>query len=116
MMYFEKRPWGSFEILAEGKTYKIKKIIVNPGMQLSLQSHSDRNESWEILSGEGLLTLDGYQIDMKKDDSIKIYAEQKHRIKNISAEHDLIFIEVQTGDCDELDIKRYDDDWNRHLT
>ena len=46
-----KKPWGSFEIINEGKKHIVKKIIVKPGGQLSLQSHKDRSEHWVIAEG-----------------------------------------------------------------
>jgi mannose-6-phosphate isomerase-like protein (cupin superfamily) len=36
----ETRPWGAFQILDEGPGFKVKRITVNPGGRLSLQSHS----------------------------------------------------------------------------
>ena len=49
----ETRPWGTYEILLEDKNCKVKKIIVQPGQKLSLQSHEKRNEFWSIIEGEG---------------------------------------------------------------
>ena len=34
----EERPWGSYEILLEESTYKVKRITVKSGGELSLQS------------------------------------------------------------------------------
>ncbi|MEE8434529.1 MAG: sugar phosphate nucleotidyltransferase, partial [bacterium] len=33
------RPWGAYEVLAEGPGYKVKVLTVNPGQKLSLQMH-----------------------------------------------------------------------------
>ena len=33
------RPWGSYEVIKSSGNYKIKRIIVEPGHRLSLQSH-----------------------------------------------------------------------------
>lgn len=108
------KPWGFEKVLVVAVDYKIKEITVKPGARLSYQSHEDRNENWTLIAGEGLLTLDGYELSMKKDDFIQIFAEQKHRIKNTSAEHDLVFVEIQTGDyCGDDDIRRWEDDFGR---
>ena len=42
------KPWGSFEILDNGKNYLVKKISVNPGGILSLQRHKYRSEHWIV--------------------------------------------------------------------
>ena len=34
-----QRPWGRYEILAEGDSHKVKTILVNPGKRLSYQRH-----------------------------------------------------------------------------
>ena len=56
---FETRPWGGFEILADEKQFKTKKITMDPGAQLSYQSHEKRAEHWVIVSGEAEVTLNG---------------------------------------------------------
>ena len=40
----EERPWGKFHIIAKGKGYQIKEIIVKPGKKMSLQRHKNRSE------------------------------------------------------------------------
>ena len=47
----ENRPWGSFESLSKELGYQIKKIVVKPGSQLSLQRHKFRSEHWVVVDG-----------------------------------------------------------------
>lgn len=56
---FERRPWGSFTVLDEGPTYKVKRIEVLPGKRLSYQKHNHRSEHWMIVAGAARVTLDG---------------------------------------------------------
>lgn len=35
----DRRPWGFYEIISDKDDHKIKRITVNPGKRLSLQSH-----------------------------------------------------------------------------
>jgi mannose-6-phosphate isomerase-like protein (cupin superfamily) len=113
MTYKEGRPWGTFEIINESDSYKVKKITVHPGKRLSLQSHEKRSEYWIIISGNGVLTQDNIQKVVSKNSQVFIPVKQKHRIHNTGTEP-LIFIEVQTGTYfGEDDIIRYDDDYNR---
>ena len=55
----EERPWGRFFVLHDEPTYKLKRIEVDPGGRISYQYHSKRSETWIIVEGIGLITLDG---------------------------------------------------------
>ena len=107
------RPWGRWEVVSTGKNFCIKKISVNPGGMLSLQTHKFRDEVWTIVSGEGIVSLDNQKINVKEGSIIKINKKIKHRIENITQD-ELVFIEVQKGDIlDENDIVRIEDIYNR---
>lgn len=111
--YKENRPWGSFEVLIDSISHKVKQIIVSPKARLSLQSHQFRREHWYIVQGLGEVTLNDKIIKLASQQSIEIPIQAKHRIANIGND-DLIFIEVQTGQSfDENDITRYQDDYQR---
>jgi mannose-1-phosphate guanylyltransferase/mannose-6-phosphate isomerase len=110
---FETRPWGGFEILADQQHFKAKKIIVDPGAQLSYQSHTKRSEHWVIVCGSAEVILNEKSQIMKPGDSVHIPVGTKHRLRNLGNEP-LIFVEVQTGSYfGEDDITRYKDDYNR---
>lgn len=112
-MNTEERPWGVFHTLHEEEKFKIKKIIVNPGHKLSLQSHLKRTEVWTIIEGIGNVTCDEETFEVEYGDIISIYAETKHRIENIG-KGPLVFIEVQYGESfEESDIIRYEDSYGR---
>ena len=108
------RPWGSFETLSEDKNYKIKRLTVNPGHKLSKQKHEFRSETWTLISGEGIVTLDDKEIILKEGQSIMIPVGTIHRLEN-NKEQLLEIIEVQTGTYfGEDDITRYDDIYGRN--
>lgn len=110
---FETRPWGRFEILADEKEFKAKKIVIDPGGQISYQSHNQRAEHWVIVSGQAELTLNEQKTAMGPGQSVNIPVGAKHRIRNAGSQP-LIFVEVQTGQYfGEDDIIRYLDDYNR---
>ncbi len=112
-MNFEERPWGSYTVLYTDETCQVKKLVVNQGKRLSLQSHKFRTEHWFIVSGEGTAELDGKKIELRPGDSIDIPIGSKHRI-SCGVSRSLIFIEVQTGSSfAEDDIVRYEDDFGR---
>ena len=112
-MNFEERPWGNYTILHTDENCQVKKLIVNPGRRISLQSHEFRAEHWFIVSGQGIAELDGKEISVGPGDSIDVPIGSKHRISSTRVSP-LVFIEVQTGSSFvEEDIVRYADDYNR---
>jgi mannose-1-phosphate guanylyltransferase / mannose-6-phosphate isomerase len=107
------KPWGSYTVLEKKDNYLVKRLDVNSGERLSLQSHSHRSEHWTVISGTAVVDLDDKQIAMKQNESLFIPKESKHRLANPNATP-LSLIEVQVGErVDEEDIVRYQDDYNR---
>lgn len=112
----DERPWGSFQVLDEGPTYKVKRIEVKPGQRLSYQYHHQRAEHWVIVTGRALVTLDGVVHERLATESIEVGRGVRHRIENPGPEL-MTFIEVQTGSYfGEDDIVRLDDDYGRDAT
>lgn len=110
---FEMRPWGRFEILADDPMFKSKKITVDPGQQLSYQSHDQRAEHWVVVSGEGEVVLNDEIKRLHPGESVYIPVKTKHRMRNPGTQP-LVFVEVQTGAYfGEDDIVRYQDDYQR---
>jgi len=109
----ERRPWGSFTVLDEGKDYKVKRIEVLPGKRLSYQRHSQRAEHWVVVQGTAKVTLDGQESFVRLGEDIDIGVGSAHRVEN-PGEDPLIFIEVQRGNyLGEDDIVRLEDDFGR---
>ena len=109
----DERPWGMYEVLAEGDGYKVKRIEVRPGHRLSLQMHQSRSEHWVIVTGEALATVGEREIHLRANEEVIIPQRTKHRIAN-PASTPLVFIEVQCGSyLGEDDITRFEDDYNR---
>ena len=116
----ENRPWGTFKVLLETKYTKVKEIVVLPEQRLSLQYHNHRSEVWTIVRGDGIVSLPGpfdrspseMPVDVGK--VIQIAQGDFHRIT--AGASGVTFIEVQlspSGICDEEDIVRLEDDYNR---
>ena len=111
---YDVRPWGSFTVLDEGESYKVKRIEVLPGKRLSYQRHSRRAEHWYVVHGTAKVTLDGVEKLVNAGEAIDIAVETAHRVENPDAEQLLVFIETQTGDYfGEDDIVRIEDDFGR---
>ena len=63
----DHRPWGSYTVLEERATYKVKRIEVLPGQRLSYQKHEKRAEHWMIVGGRASVTLNGEEVDLSQD-------------------------------------------------
>ncbi len=109
------KPWGSFEIINEGEKYTVKKIIVKPSGQLSLQSHKYRSEHWLIAQGNAEVVINEERFKLQENQHIFIPKGAKHMLVN-KGNTSLIVIEMWFGDTlDENDIKRYEDIYKRDL-
>ena len=108
------RPWGSYTVLEDHTSgYKLKKIEVNPGASLSLQSHQQRSEHWVVVSGVATVTRGEEIATVMKNESTYIPIGMKHRLAN-DGDEPLQIVEVQVGDyLGEDDIKRFNDEYGR---
>ena len=110
---YEERPWGSFTVLDDQSTHKVKSITVQPGQRLSYQKHARRSEHWFVVAGTATVTLDGAELTVPRGSYVDIPTGAAHRIGNRGTD-DLVFIEVQQGDYfGEDDIVRLSDDYGR---
>lgn len=111
-----ERPWGHYRKLFEEHGVWVKRVEVHPGGRLSLQKHSYRSEKWNIVTGTGVVHLDGGVVDVRSGSIIDVPVGTVHRIGN-TGKTPLIFIEVAVavngGDLSEDDILRIEDDYNR---
>lgn len=108
------RPWGYYEILAQGPAFKVKRLMVKPGAQLSLQSHQHRAEHWVVVGGTASIVNGDKRLHLHINQSTYIPPQTKHRLANLG-EEPLFIIEVQSGPyLGEDDIQRFDDVYERH--
>ncbi|MDD1664705.1 MAG: cupin domain-containing protein, partial [Methanomicrobiales archaeon] len=107
------RPWGSYTVLEESRSYKIKRVSVSPGKRLSLQLHHRRSEHWIVVSGTAEIQLGGEKFTLNPNESTFVRAGVRHRLGN-PGKAPLEVIEVQVGDyLGEDDIVRFDDEYGR---
>jgi mannose-1-phosphate guanylyltransferase/mannose-6-phosphate isomerase len=107
------RPWGTYEGVAEGERFQVKRISVKPGGQLSLQMHHHRAEHWVVVQGTARVTIGDEEIMLTENQSTYIPLGVTHRLEN-PGEIDLTLIEVQSGAyLGEDDIVRFDDIYGR---
>ena len=107
------RPWGWYESLVIGERFQVKRIHVNPGAALSLQSHFHRSEHWIVVEGTAKVTIDDRVSLVSESQSVYIPLGAKHRMEN-PGKLPMVLIEVQTGSYfGEDDIIRYEDVYAR---
>lgn len=111
----EERPWGLWVDWYRTPEATLKCMAVKPGARMSLQRHKERQEVWRVVAGEGE--------DQGTNPPTKLMAGRTHVVK-IGATHriantgntPLVIVELQMGHCDEHDIERLEDDYNRSST
>ncbi|AOR67563.1 mannose-1-phosphate guanylyltransferase/mannose-6-phosphate isomerase [Burkholderia stabilis] len=107
------RPWGSYEGIDQGDRFQVKRIIVNPGAQLSLQMHHHRAEHWVVVKGTAMVTNGDKEIMLTENQSTYIPLGTTHRLTN-PGKIPLELIEVQSGSyLGEDDIVRFEDTYGR---
>jgi cytidyltransferase-like protein len=85
-----QRDWGTYEVLADGPWYRVKRLLVEPKKGTSKQYHRERTE---YIFGE--------------DFSIEVKPFQEHQLFN-NTDKVKEYIEVQLGNVKEADIIRLD--------
>jgi mannose-1-phosphate guanylyltransferase len=107
------RPWGTYTVLEAGPGFKMKRIEVKPGGQLSLQLHHRRSEHWVVVRGTAHVTIGERVYDVPQGESTFVPVGTRHRLENRGKET-LALIEVACGDyIEEDDIVRFDDKYGR---
>ncbi|RKP53850.1 mannose-1-phosphate guanylyltransferase [Cohnella endophytica] len=112
---YEERRWGRYRVLdyykyPDGKEVLTKRICVASGSNLSYQYHQLRDEVWTVVSGRGVMALNGRYFPIQSGDVLVISKESRH---SLLAETEMDIIEVQTGtELIEEDIVRLAFDWN----
>ena len=107
------RPWGRYQTLALGRRFRVKRIEVDPGGILSLQSHLHRAEHWVVVSGTARVTVGEEVRLLSENESVYVPLGATHRLEN-PGRVTVVLIEVQTGAyLEEDDIQRYADAYAR---
>lgn len=107
------RPWGSYDSLAMGEGFQVKRIVVKPGASLSLQRHQHRAEHWIVVSGVAEVTCDERVFELRENQSTYIPQGSVHRLRN-TTQAPVELIEVQSGSyLGEDDIERLEDVYGR---
>ncbi|ORC47460.1 mannose-1-phosphate guanylyltransferase/mannose-6-phosphate isomerase [Burkholderia sp. A27] len=108
-----RRPWGFYDSIDHGERFQVKRIVVTPGAQLSLQLHHHRAEHWVVVRGTALVTRGDEQFLLSENESTYIPIGTRHRLEN-PGKVPLEIIEIQSGVyLGEDDIVRFNDNYGR---
>jgi mannose-1-phosphate guanylyltransferase/mannose-6-phosphate isomerase-like protein (cupin superfamily) len=103
------RPWGFYEIVDMEPCLQVRRLTVNPGAALSLQTHLHRAEHWVVVKGTAKVTKGDEEFLLTENQSTYAPIGVKHRLENPGT-IPLEIIEVQSGSyLAEDDILRYED-------
>ncbi len=107
------RPWGWYDSIDSGERFQVKRLVVNPGAQLSLQMHHHRTEHWIVVKGTAEVTNSDKTFLLSENESTFIPLGRTHRLAN-PGKVPLEIIEVQSGSyLGEDDIVRFEDTYGR---
>jgi mannose-6-phosphate isomerase len=111
-IFVQERPWGQFEQFVSNERVTVKIITVQPGHRLSLQTHQNRGEFWQVLDGPIEVTVDDQTWNAQPGEKVWVPQGAVHRMAN-QGEAPGRLLEVAFGDFDEADIVRLQDDYAR---
>jgi mannose-1-phosphate guanylyltransferase / mannose-6-phosphate isomerase len=107
------RPWGYYQGVDAGPRYQVKRIVVKPGGQLSLQKHHHRAEHWVVVKGTAQVAVNDDTRTVHENESVYVPIGSVHRLTN-PGKIPLELIEVQVGSyLGEDDIVRFEDIYKR---
>lgn len=91
---YAEKSWGTYNVIDAQTGAVTIKVSLDAGKGMSYHCHDFRDEVWNVLSGEGIVTVDGMEQIVKAGDVVTIAAGCKHTIKAVT---DMQLIEVQIG-------------------
>jgi mannose-1-phosphate guanylyltransferase/mannose-6-phosphate isomerase len=107
-----ERPWGSFKQFARNEECTVSLMTVQPGQQLSLQSHCGRAELWIVLDDGAVVWVGDESRERSAGDEIWIPANAKHRL-GCPGPRPVRVLEVAFGNWQQDDITRFADQYSR---
>jgi len=99
-----KKTWGTIEKLAEGKDWRIDKIVVKPGMGDHLHCQPSIKHTCYVAEGMGKVTVGQrkshlVEAHIKKGDEFIVNGDWLHRFQN-EGKKELVIIQSSYGKFD----------------
>lgn len=112
---FAEKSWGYYRVLDVEETSLTIKINLLPGHRMHYHSHDQRDETWTVVSGEGIAVVDDAEIRLHPGVMLRLPAGSRH---TAIAETEMTMIEVQMGENISVQDKRkysLEDRYGKHL-
>lgn len=93
-IHYAEKSWGTYLVIDAQQGAVTIKANLYAGRKMSYHRHEFRDEVWTVLSGEGIVTVDGMEQTVRPGDVVTIAAGCKHTIE---AQTDMQLIEIQVG-------------------
>src|SRR5690606_12852114 len=108
------RPWGTYQSVDAGDRFQVKRIVVNPGAELTLPMHHHPAEHWIVVRGTARRHCDGEERLPHEHQATSLPHGATHRLANPGIVP-LQLSEVQSGSyLGEDDIVRLSDVYGRN--
>lgn len=91
---FAEKSWGSFRVLDVQDESMTVRVTLMPGHSMNYHYHKRRDEVWTVISGKGIVVVDGNKMNVSSGDVIRMPKGSKHTVKAIT---ELKIMEVQIG-------------------
>lgn len=106
------KPWGNYIDLFRSTSVVLKILTIDPHEEISYQYHHKRTEFWYVQEGMGVLFRNETKELLTEGKGVIINKTERHQIKNES-DKPLVIYEMQCGVCEEDDIVRISDKYER---
>ena len=91
---FAEKSWGTYTVVDVQNGSMTVKVSMKTGESMSYHMHHHRDEVWTVVSGNGVVTIDGRKQDVKAGDVVTVKAGSKHMVEAVT---NLDIVEVQIG-------------------
>jgi len=102
--------WGREEWLIFNSKYVVKKLIIEPKQNISLQYHQFKDEFWYVLEGSGTSYLEGEKMIIEAGDYLHIKPGNIHTVQ--ASDEKLIILETSTSQVDDVVRISREVDWS----
>jgi mannose-1-phosphate guanylyltransferase / mannose-6-phosphate isomerase len=102
-------PWGTYAVLDQNESFRIRRIIIKPMTSLPTQTHTFSLGNWTVVSGVAKLSHHSTVRSFKTNESIPIPMGETYQLEN-AGNLPLVLIEIQSGGrIGDLDIAQIDE-------
>ena len=68
-------------VLYTGHNLQLVVMSINPGEEIGAEVHDDRDQFFRVESGEGVISIDGVDHQVKDDDAVIVPQGARHNVK-----------------------------------